>query len=394
MLSAIKFDLSSNPFLHYIEPPQKLYYMIKTSLQPAILSFMFLLFGGITGGIQAQGFETVKYGGDFLSVGGGARALGMGSSHVSITDDVTAGYWNPAGLSRVNDLQLAYMHSERFSGIVAYDYGAVALPVTNTDNVLAISFFRQGVDGIKNTLDAWDPDHDRPRPNPADHITEFSAADLAFFVSYASPVNDHFSWGASAKILNSRLGPFANAWGYSLDLGALYTHGSFSAGVNLMDITTMMKLWTVNTEELQQLEESFQDEIPEGTNERVPPTVKFGLSHLFDFGDITFLAAADADLRFEGRRAYYINAGDMSVEPHIGGEFGYQNLVFLRAGITDFNTDPEGNLYMAPTIGAGLHIGSLFLDYGFAGFGGMASDLGFTHRLSLKIDFGFLGIRK
>ncbi|MEX2395367.1 MAG: hypothetical protein WD491_00005, partial [Balneolales bacterium] len=260
--------------------------------------------------------------------------------------------------------------------------------VPNSKDVLAVSFFRQGVDGIKNTLHAWDPENDRPRSNPSDYFTEFSAADLAVFVTYASPVNENLSWGASAKVLNSRLGPFANAWGYSLDIGALYTISNFKFGVNLMDITTMMKLWTVNADELQQLADSFQDEIPEGVNERVPPTIKLGASQFFDFGDITLLAGLDTDLRFEGRRAYYINMGDISIEPHVGGELGYQDLVFLRAGVTDFNTDPDGNFYVSPTVGAGIRIGSVYLDYGFASFSGISSDLGFTHRLSLKVDLG------
>ena len=358
-----------------------------TTSKSLLLCLTLILLCGVLSNVRAQGFETVKYGGDFLSVGGGARALGMGSAHVSMVRDVTAGYWNPAGLTHIDNLQLAYMHSERFAGIVAYDYGAAAIPVRGSDDVLAISFFRQGVDGIKNTLDAWDSENNRPRSDPSQYFTEFSAADMAVFVTYASPISENLSGGASAKVLNSRLGPFASAWGYSLDLGAMYTSGNFSAGVNLMDITTMMKLWSVNQDELQQLADSFQDDIPQGVNERVPPTVKFGLSHFFDFGDITFMAGADTDLRFEGRRAYYYNIGDMSIEPHVGGELGYQDLVFIRAGVTDFNTDPEGNFYASPTLGAGLKIGSVYLDYGFAGFGGIATDLGFTHRLSLKVDF-------
>ena len=68
---------------------------------------------------SAQSFANAKYGGDFLSVGAGARALGMGSAHAAITNDVTSAYWNPAGLTDVESLDIAYMHSERFAGIVS-----------------------------------------------------------------------------------------------------------------------------------------------------------------------------------------------------------------------------------------------------------------------------------
>ncbi len=341
---------------------------------------------------SAQDFESVTYGGDFLSVGGGARALGMGGAQTSFVQDITSGYWNPAGLARMENLELAYMHSQRFAGIVNYDYGAIGLPVPNSDGVVGVSFFRQGIDGIKNTLDAWDPEHNRPYSQPAEHFTEFSAADMALFITYASALNEYISWGTSAKILNSRLGPFADAWGYSLDLGIQYQGPEYFFGINLMDITTMMKFWSVNAENLQQLADVFDDEIPEGQNERIRPTVKFGFGRIFSFSDFELAAALDTDLRFEGRQTYFFNVGNMSIEPHLGLELGYQDLVFLRGGLTDFHTDPDGNYFVSPTIGAGLKVGSIFLDYGFSSFAGIASDLGFTHRISLKVslDSGFI----
>lgn len=340
---------------------------------------------------EAQDFIRVSHGNDFMSVGSGARALGMGGAHVAFSGDVTAAYWNPAGLVHVNGLEISYMHSERFNGIVGYDYGAVAFQVPNSEGRLAISFFRQGVDNIKNTLNAWDRERNRPRENAQDYITEFSAADLAFLISYANRFNDDLSWGATVKVLHSRLGPFANAWGYSLDVGAMYTAGDYQFGVNLMDITTMMKFWTVDASRLTALEEDFDDEIPVGQNEIILPTVKLGVSRLFDFGDFTLIGAVDADFRFENRRTYYINMGSMSIEPHVGVEAGYQDTIFLRAGFTDFSTDRSSRIHTSPTLGAGFKLGAFDLDYGFSSFAGASSDLGFTHRISLKFSFSRLG---
>ena len=45
--------------------------------------------------------EEGSHAAEFLSHGVGARALGMGSSFVSIADDATAAYWNPAGLVQI-----------------------------------------------------------------------------------------------------------------------------------------------------------------------------------------------------------------------------------------------------------------------------------------------------
>lgn len=338
-----------------------------------------------TGMVYAQSFEVAKYGGDFLSVGGGARALGMGSAQVAMRGDVTSAYWNVAGLADVDDLQVIYMHSERFSGIVGYDYGAVALPVKHTGGVFAISFFRQGVDNIKNTLNAWDRDRNLPRQNPQDYITEFSTADAAIFISYSARRSDQLSWGATAKLVNSRLGPFANAWGYSLDLGALYQTPLVNVGVNLMDISTMMKFWNVNENKLKGLSQNYGDTIPTGQNELVLPTIKIGASRLFTFNDFKFTTATDVDMRFEGRRAYYLNVGDVSFEPHVGGELTYKDKISFRAGVTDFTDNFGSGFTVSPTLGAGFYIHKVQLDYGFASFAGATSDLGFTHRISLKV---------
>ncbi|MDI6402971.1 PorV/PorQ family protein, partial [Balneolaceae bacterium ANBcel3] len=328
---------------------------------------------------------------DFLSVGGGARPLAMGSAYTAITHDVLSGYWNPAGLSQVQSLEVAYMHSERFSGLVGYDYGAIALPVEGTQGVLALSFFRQGIDGIKNTLQAWDPEQNRPRSQPEDYITEFSATDLAMYISYANAFNDTWHWGLSAKVIHSRLGPFANAWGYSLDVGVQRRGERYLFGLMVSDLTTLMKFWTVDESKLEDLDQFIHPEtgqfetMPTGTNEYVKPSVRVGIGRFFDFGDLSLLATADTGLRFEGRSAYYISLGDVSFEPRAGAELGYKELVFIRTGITDILLDDRNTIHVSPTLGAGFRAGSFTFDYGFASFAGISSDLGFTHRISVQV---------
>ncbi|PIW98226.1 MAG: hypothetical protein COZ80_11695, partial [Ignavibacteria bacterium CG_4_8_14_3_um_filter_37_9] len=69
-----------------------------------------------------------KYAGEFLSIGVGGRPLGMGGAYVAIANDVTAGYYNPAGLAKLNYPQIALMHDERYGNLVNYNYAAVAIP--------------------------------------------------------------------------------------------------------------------------------------------------------------------------------------------------------------------------------------------------------------------------
>ena len=51
--------------------------------------------------IQAQ--VTRKYSNDFMSIGVGARGLAMSNAQVAGVSDITAGYYNPAGLVYVNN---------------------------------------------------------------------------------------------------------------------------------------------------------------------------------------------------------------------------------------------------------------------------------------------------
>ena len=338
---------------------------------------------------MAQGFKYGKYGDDFLSVGGGARALGMGSSYVSMPGDVTSGYWNPAGLAHVDKLQIVFMHSERFSGIVGYDYGAVALPLQHSKGILAFSFYRQGVDGIKNTLSALNPDNPNNLPDPNTTFPTFGDNDYAFVLSLANKVNHGLSWGVSAKVLHSKIGPFAKAWGYSLDAGLLYENKYFRWGVNLMNIPSLIKFWEVNKSSLKNLPE-LGNIMPTGQNEIIYPTLKTGVSHTFKvIRNFQFLATADVDLRFENRRTYYINLGRMSIEPHLGGEVSFKDIASIRFGFTDFTTDKSAHIYTSPTLGAGIHIGHVSIDYCFTNFSGAASDLGFTHRISLTVSLPY-----
>ena len=122
-----------------------------------------------------------KYSNEFLAIGVGARALGMSGSYVTSVNDVTSGYWNPAGLTQITkDFQIGLMHAEYFAGIAKYDYGAFA---ANIDSASAFGFsiVRFGVDDIPNTTQLIDADGNIDY----DRISSFSAADYAFLFSYA-----------------------------------------------------------------------------------------------------------------------------------------------------------------------------------------------------------------
>ncbi|MBW7936446.1 MAG: hypothetical protein H3C71_04715, partial [Flavobacteriales bacterium] len=87
-----------------------------------------------------------KYANAFLDIGIGAHSLGMSNAVTASLEDVTCGYWNPAGLPYMQrDIQISFMHNEHFAGIVKYDYGGIAVKF-NEKSAGAFTFIRSGVD--------------------------------------------------------------------------------------------------------------------------------------------------------------------------------------------------------------------------------------------------------
>lgn len=305
-----------------------------------------------------------KYAGEFISLGVGGRALGMGGAFVALANDVTAGYWNPAGLSLINYPQLALMHDERYGSLVNYDYGAVALPVGPTTS-WGFSVIRLGVDDIPDTRKAGidangnyteDPNQ-FTRIDPS-RVTYFNAADWAFYLTYSKKQSEEFSYGANLKIIRRELGE-ASATGIGLDVGIRYSvTDDLVLGANLQDVTTTFLAW--NT----------------GTNELISPTMKIGSAYFIEAFGGRFAPALDFDIRFENRKSASTFAlGPVSFDAHVGTEFMFKDVVALRLGYNDVKQ---------VSFGAGLRLPKLNIDYSFARFAQAAGErLDDTHRISL-----------
>jgi len=343
--------------------------------------------------VSAQ--RIAKYGADFLAGGVDARALGMGGAYVAQTQNVNSVYWNPAGLTHTDYPEVAYMHAERFAGVVSFDFAAIAYPVSHHSTV-GLSFFRSGVNDIKNTLNAWDVERNQPKANPESYITSFSAADQAFLISYARKIHRQFSVGASGKIIRRTIGDFADAWGYSFDAGVQWHNDRFKIGVQIQDVSTMLQSWSVNASAFSLDEtnpetgnpytftEVFDQELPTGSTYLVLPVIRLGSGVQLPISSHSLVTIGlDMDIAFDGQQADVLNAGDVSFHPRIGGEFSFRNLVALRAGINRIAQTQDYGLDIVPSVGAGIHLGPLAIDYGFGDFGGLVSDLGYSHRISV-----------
>ncbi|MFW5972369.1 MAG: PorV/PorQ family protein [Bacteroidota bacterium] len=349
-----------------------------------------LLFALAIVALPASGQTVVKYGADFLAGGIGGRALGMGGAHVALAADASAGYWNPAGLAMARSPEVAYMHAERFAGMVSFDYGGAVFPVSDESSI-GVSFFRSGVNDIKNTLDAWDEERDRPRPNPSAYITTFSAADYAFFVSYARTISDGLSAGVTGKLIRRSIGEFAEAWGYSFDVGAQMRNGPFFLGASIQDVSTMLQTWSIDQDALGPISDVFDEAMPAGGTELMLPVARLGSGYEILAGQHTVTLALDLDVAFDGAQNHAFSIGDVSVHPRAGGEYAFRDVLAFRAGLMRIGSVRGSGLDVVPTVGAGLRLSRLSIDYGFGDFAGMPSELGFSHRISASLLLGNRG---
>ncbi len=332
--------------------------------------------------------QAPKYSNEFLNIGVGARALGMSNSYITSVNDVTSGYWNPAGLLGIDTThQVALMHSEYFAGIAKYDYGAFATRLDST-SVLAITCIRFGVDDIPNTTELIDAngniDYSR--------ITTFSATDFAAILSYAKKIKiPHLRLGGSMKIIRRNVGDFAGAWGFGLDAGAQYDYKKWKFAAMARDITSTFNAWSFNlSDDMKAVFAATGNAIPTSSVEITLPKLLLGGARKFDFTKkISLLAEVNFDATFDGARNVLIKSNVISLDPHMGIEGSFMNFIFLRAGIGNYQTytDAYGKKIttLQPNIGVGVKIKYVTIDYALTDIGDQSVAL-YSNVFSLKVD--------
>ncbi len=332
--------------------------------------------------------DAPKYSNEFLAIGVGARALGMGYAYTAAVNDVTSGYWNPAGLLGIRgDLQVGAMHSEYFAGIAKYDYIGIGKAI-DSSSAISFSVIRFGVDNIPNTTDLIDAngnlDYDR--------ITTFTAADHAFLISYARKLKiPGLRVGANAKIIYRKVGPFAKAWGFGLDAGAQYDKGKWRLSAMARDVTSTFNAWSYTLDQ-RTLDVFAQtgNEIPVNGVEVTLPRLVLGVAREFRFSSkLGLIAALDLENTFDGKRNTVLASDLWSADPRMGIELGYAGVVFVRAGINNLQyvkeIDGQQTIDFQPNVGVGLKIKSVVLDYALTNIGSTGVAL-YSNVFSLRFD--------
>lgn len=330
-----------------------------------------------------------KYSNEFMNIGVDAAALAMSSAVVASTTDVNSVYWNPAGLTNLQDHQVALMHANYFANIAQYDYIGYASPIDDR-SAWGISLIRFGVDDILDTTELIDNqgniDYNR--------ISLFSTADYGFTFSYARklPVPG-FQYGVNAKVIRRIIGKFANSWGFGFDLGLQFEKNDWRFGLMVRDITTTYNVWNIDEKEYKKISDAIpgeNQELPEST-EITLPKAQLGIAKKFIIRyDYSVLVATNMNMRFE-RTKDIISSNVVSIDPALGLEFGYTDLVFLRAGVGNFQNvtqlDNSEKVGFQPNIGLGFKYKGIQVDYALTDLGNQSVAL-YSNIFSLKVDLG------
>ena len=264
-------------------------------------------------------------GAQFLGVGVGARAAGMGGAYVSIADDGTALHWNPAGLTRIGGPRLTLSHVSWFSD-ATYQYASYASPF-GRDAAFGVAL-EQGSLSWDNTGEG-----------------SFETGDFAGVAGYGRRLSPNLGVGGGLKFLSSSLGDDGAA-SFALDLGVVYRlSNTISIGAAARNMGPGL---------------TFDSE-----TDPLPSTMTVGGSYLWR----GVLVSADVE-----------KVNDLGATPRLGAEYSPVPYLALRGGwIGGDDTALSG-----VTGGLGLNWNERWaLDYAYR-----SSELGGTHQFALSAGLG------
>ncbi len=301
----------------------------------------------------------------FLSIGQGARAVAMGSAYAGVANDVSAIYWNPAGLTSAEGFQLMFDHTSWISDI-KYNFLAASYNLGGYGAV-GFSFTSSSIGDMKvTTID-----------QPGGTGETFSASDVSISLAYAMQLTDKFSIGINPKFIYQSIWKM-NATAFAFDIGVKYIT-PFDDAVLAMSISnfgTKIQLLGNSNLVLHDLDPGTtgnNGKIPaylETAAWSLPLNFRVGINYTpvrFDRHKLT--VAADAS-----------HPSDDYESVNLGAEYSFNNFLFIRGGYKSlFLEDSEESF----TLGFGvkqslMNNAAILFDYAYQSFGRFSDIQKFT----------------
>lgn len=305
---------------------------------------LFPTLGGQRAGISAL---------QFLKIGVGGRATAMADAFVAVANDASALYWNPAGLSQIENDQVMFLHNNWVVDISHEFLGAVYH--LSMMDVVGVSFTSLHMEDMPVTTEF----------QPLGTGEYFKFGDISFGLTYSRKMTEQFSFGATVRYVEETLDKLKMR-GVMIDLGTYYWTGLGS---------TRFAVAITN----------FGNEVsPDGK------VVLFGKREKKDwqsFSPPTMFRIGFAFEPYETEEHKVTTSvqlnhpNDNSENVSFGAEYTWKKLLSLRAGYK-LNVDEQDF-----TVGAGFNIpvsiADVTVDYSYVNF----ERLGSSHRFSLILGF-------
>jgi hypothetical protein len=161
------------------------------------------------------------------------------------------------------------------------------------------------------------------------------------------------------------------------------------------DITTTFNTWAINETEFDKIKNAISgqnQELPE-TTEITKPKLQIGAAREFRIGRFfNLLAEVDLNMRFAETNDIF-SSDLVSVDPAIGFQLDYDKIVYLRAGVGNFQYVTQFNnaksLSLQPNFGVGFNYKGIQIDYALTNIGSVGNAL-FSNIFSITFDYTFI----
>ena len=296
-------------------------------------------------GGQRAGISTAQ----FLKIGVGGRATAMGDAFVAVANDVSALYWNPAGLTQFSENQVMFSHNQWVVDINHDFIGAVYH--LDESNTFGVSLTSLSMDEMKVTTEYA----------PFGTGEYFGFSDLGIAVSYSRKMTDQFSFGGTVRYIEESLDKLKMR-GIMIDLGTYYWTGLG---------TTRFAVAVTNF---------GNDLAPDGEVVLVGNRTKsewqsFSPPTMFRIG---FAMEPYEDEQHRFTASIQLNhPNDNSENLSLGVEYVWNKMFFARGGYK-INVD-EQNFSFGVGVNVPISIANVSVDYAFANL----TRLGSAHRFSI-----------
>jgi hypothetical protein len=324
-----------------------------------VLGFVILVFG-ISCFSPTKSAELRKYAGEFMSIDVSARAQAMGGAFSSLSDDVYATFYNPAGLVQVRSTQVGFTHTQQFLSSVNYDYIGFSHPISN-NKTIGFSLVRLGVDNIQDSRQAGILDGNGLLQGiDESQIDKFNSSDYVFFFSLGHRLSENWMMGFNAKLVRRNLAEHS-ANGLGFDAGIMYAvNYRWKFAALFRNITTTLIAWDTGEKEL------------------VSPTMRLGSSYLIPLPALSSHFVPIFDLVVFTQSAPHLTSNSLGsdyLSGAVGGEFVIKERLSLRGGYDELQR---------LNFGIGIRIPHIMVDYSFTNYD---QELGNAHRIGLLVDF-------